>query len=509
MIRRLTRGGAPALAAILFTLAGAAAASAHPLGNFTVNRALVIEIGSEIGVTAVLDLAEIPAYEVIRDLDTDGDDRLTGNEGEGWASDTCAAWRGRIQIALDGAARELRQVSPPSLSSPSGAGGLPTLRLECAVAADGTADGQPHDIALRDTTTDDRGGWREVTARAQPGADLQASNVPTDSPSAVLTAYPEDELGSPPDEREAALVVVFGAGADGAGSDAFGAESVLGRSGELDPLSSLIGGALSPGVIVLAVLLSLGLGAGHAISPGHGKTLVAAYVLGSGGSARSALQIGLWVAISHTAGVLVLGAVTLLASEFLLPERLIAWLSLVSGVVVTVLGLVLLAKVLASRRGGAASPVRHDHGPDEHGHHHEDAHGGHDHADEHPHGHDEHGHQHYVPAPGELSWRSAVALGFAGGAVPSASALIVLLVAIATDRPLLGIALIGCFGIGMAAVLGGLALVTSRLRQAATRDGFVSRAPVRRAVRLAPVVAGLVVLVTGVAFTAAAIGQLA
>ena len=109
-----------------------------------------------------------------------------------------------------------------------------------------------------------------------------------------------------------------------------------------------------------------------------------------------------------------------------------------------------------------------------------------------------------------MTWRSAIALGFAGGAVPSASALIVLLVAISTDRPLLGIGLIVCFGIGMAIVLGGLALIAGRVRQVAARpDGLSSRRPARIAVRLAPIAAGVIVLVSGLAFTVAAIGQLA
>jgi ABC-type nickel/cobalt efflux system permease component RcnA len=243
--------------------------------------------------------------------------------------------------------------------------------------------------------------------------------------------------------------------------------------------------------VALAVLLSLGLGAAHAVSPGHGKTLVAAYVLGSGGSARSALQIGLWVAVSHTAGVLVLGAITLVASELLLPERVIAWLSLGSGIVVTGLGLVLLGRLVMARRGGTSA-----------------THASHDHGHDHPHGHD-HGHDH-PPASGTLTWRSAIALGFAGGAVPSASALIVLLVAISTDRPLLGIGLIVCFGIGMAIVLGGLALLAGRVRQVAARpDGLSNRRPARLAVRLAPIAAGVIVLVSGLAFTAAALSQLA
>jgi ABC-type nickel/cobalt efflux system permease component RcnA len=139
----------------------------------------------------------------------------------------------------------------------------------------------------------------------------------------------------------------------------------------------------------------------------------------------------------------VLGAVTLVASELVLPERLIAWLSLGSGIVVTGLGLVLLGSPGDVARGGtSATQAIHDH----------------PHGRDHPHDHD------HAPPAGRLTWRSAIALGFAGGAVPSASALIVLLVAVSTDRPLLGIGLIVCFGIGMAIVLGGLALLAGRVR---------------------------------------------
>jgi ABC-type nickel/cobalt efflux system permease component RcnA len=214
------------------------------------------------------------------------------------------------------------------------------------------------------------------------------------------------------------------------------------------------------------------------------------------------VQIGLWVAISHTAGVLALGIVTLVASEWLLPERLIGWLSLGSGVVVTGLGVVLLARVLRAR-GRLGHDRRSGHGHEHRGGHHR--HGG-----DHRHADDDHDHAHDVPVAGELSWRAAVALGFAGGAVPSASALIVLLVAISTDRLMLGVILIASFGLGMAAVLGGLAYAIARMRHLAGRSGgLASRPVVRRAVALAPVAAGIVVLVTGLAFTAAAVGQLA
>jgi nickel/cobalt exporter len=485
---------AAAIVAMVAMAGAAAPASAHPLGNFTVNRAIRVDIGSGVSITAVLDLAEIPAFEVIRDVDTDGDELLSPAEGDPYAEATCVTWGADLAVSIDGTARSLEPLAGPELALPTGVGGLPTLRLICPFTVDaGTLPaGETHDLTITDGTDDDRIGWREVSAGAGEGAKIRESDVPETSPSALLTSYPQDALTAPPDVRSATIGFTVAPSASGSVVPAAG--SVGDRSGDVDPLAALIGGALSPGVVALAVLLSLGLGAAHAVSPGHGKTLVAAYVLGSGGSARSALQIGLWVAVSHTAGVLVLGAVTLVASELLLPERVIAWLSLGSGIVVTGLGIVLLVRLVLARRGGtSATHASHDHG---HDHRHDD----------HPH---DHGHDHSPPA-GWLTWRSAIALGFAGGAVPSASALIVLLVAVSTDRPLLGIGLIVCFGIGMAIVLGGLALVAGRVRQVAARpDGLSSRRPARLAVRIAPIAAGVIVLVSGVAFTVAAIGQLA
>ena len=496
MSRFPPRGARAIFAAIvaLMAIAGAAApVSAHPLGNFTVNRAIRIDIGAAVTITSVLDLAEIPAFEVIRGLDADGDERLSPAEGDPYAETTCATWGTDLAVSIDGSAARLEPFAEPALDLPIGVGGLPTLRLLCrfTVAEPELDEGGPNQLSMTDRTDDDRIGWHEVSAGNGEGATIVESDVPGVSPSALLTAYPDTALTAPPDVRSATVSFTL---ARSSATDAVvtAPGTAISRSGDVDPLAALIGGTLSPGVVALAVLLSLGLGATHAVSPGHGKTLVAAYVLGAGGSARSALQIGLWVAVAHTGGVLVLGAVTLVASELLLPERLIAWLSLGSGIVVTGLGLVLLTRLAMARRGGTSAT---------HASHH-----GHDHPLGHGHAH---GHEH-PPASGNLTWRSAVALGFAGGAVPSASALIVLLVAISTDRPLLGIGLIVCFGLGMAIVLGGLALVAGRVRQVTARpDGLSSRRPARVAARLAPIAAGVIVLVSGLAFTVAAIGQLA
>jgi nickel/cobalt exporter len=241
------------------------------------------------------------------------------------------------------------------------------------------------------------------------------------------------------------------------------------------------------------LLLAAGLGGLHALSPGHGKTLVAAYLVGSRGTAWHALALGMIVTCTHTAGVFALGLVTLFASHYLLPETLYPWLTAVSGLVIAQIGLLRLFG-----RGGLHP---HVHG-DEHLHEHEHGmvhshadvhqdrpahahvHGGHVHAhahvetghshpslsqDEHQHHEHEHAHghhhHHHLPMAGEaITWRSLLALGVSGGLVPCPSALVVLLSAIALHRIGFGLALIVAFSAGLAVVLTaiGIAMVCAR-----------------------------------------------
>lgn len=493
--RRLARRALRVAIALLVVtwLVAPAVASAHPLGNFTVNRAVAIEIGAGVAIRYIVDMAEIPAFEAIRQLDTDDDGLTDPDEAAAFAASTCADTLRGLAVTIDAQQVALGEAADPLVDFPAGAGGLETLRLECRFDVDDVLDpATDHRMEVRDASDDGRIGWREVTARASGAASVTDSDVPDRSPSADLTAYPEDALQAPPDVRAATLTFRIGKGVDA--TTAPPAAAPTGRATGTDPLAALVGGELSPPIVLFALLLALGLGAIHALSPGHGKTLVAAYVLGAGGDARSAMQIGLSVAVSHTAGVFALGVVTLLASELFLPERVIGWLSLVSGVVVAGLGIVLVARQWRLLRRRAT----------------QHAHGTHDHAHDHPHDHPhDHAHEHHAPA-GAVTWRSALALGFAGGAVPSASAVIVLLVAISSDRVAFGSLLIGMFGIGMAVVLGGLGLVIARVGSAAGRaeHGWLASAWVRRAGRWVPVVAGVVVLCTGVAFAVTAAGQL-
>jgi nickel/cobalt exporter len=201
--------------------------------------------------------------------------------------------------------------------------------------------------------------------------------------------------------------------------------------------TALVGGrSRSAGFAVVALLHAVALGAAHALAPGHGKTVMAAYLVGLRGTPRQAMTIGATVTLTHTAGVLLLGLV-LSTSRAVASERLYPWLGLGSGLLLAAVGIGLLVR---------ARPGRHHHP--------------HDH--EHPHPHD-HGHDHVAPGP-PLGRRGLVALGLAGGLVPSPSAVVVLLGGIALGRAWFGVALVLAYGIGLAATLTGVGLLLAHLR---------------------------------------------
>ena len=230
---------------------------------------------------------------------------------------------------------------------------------------------------------------------------------------------------------------------------------------------------LGVGVILVSLLVAMFWGAAHALTPGHGKAIVAGYLVGSRGRPRHALLLGLIVTATHTAGVFALGLVTLLLSRFIVPERLYPWLTLASGLLVVGVG----AAVLAGRvRRGR----RHHH----HHHHHN---GPHDH--EHPH----------EPGYGR---GGLLGVGVAAGLLPCPSALVVLLSAIALHRIGFGLALIVAFSLGLAATITTIGLLAVLARRAFGRlslDG--------RLVRALPAASALVILAVGVGITVNALPE--
>jgi ABC-type nickel/cobalt efflux system permease component RcnA len=228
---------------------------------------------------------------------------------------------------------------------------------------------------------------------------------------------------------------------------------------------------ISASILVLAALLAAALGAFHALEPGHGKTVVAAYLVGSRGTARHALLLGLIVTASHTAGVYLLGGVTLYASRYIVPEQLYPWLGAVSGLIIAALGFALFLR----RYAGRDEPHGHAHHADDHAHDHAHGHAhahhhdhGHRHADAHGHGHG-HGHHHHVPTGQTVSLRALFALGITGGIVPCPAALVVLLSAVALRRVGFGLFLIAAFSVGLAAVLIAIGLLMVYARRLMAR----------------------------------------
>jgi nickel/cobalt exporter len=277
--------------------------------------------------------------------------------------------------------------------------------------------------------------------------------------------------------------------------------------GGMADLAGLIDASdLNPITILIALAIAFGLGVVHALSPGHGKTIMAAYLVGGRGSTRQAIGLGLAVAISHTLGVLALALITIAASSVLPPDRLYPILGLASGALVIVIGASLLWSRLRALRAEAGHGREHGRGhvlsnDAEHGQSHL-----HPHAHPHPHGHPHReGHDHDAPAADGISWRGLIALGLSGGLVPSASALILLLGSIAAGLPAYGLVLVAVFGLGMAVVLGGLGLALVHARRLVERRPSAARFS-RLAVPL-QVSTAMLVVVLGVVLTGQALAQ--
>ena len=441
------------LAAVLVVVAGLALpalASAHPLGNFTINRYAGIEVaGSDIYVRYALDVAEIPTYQL-------GSELRSPRYPAALARD--------LVLTLDGRRVPLRIVEHRVVTRP-GAGGLTTLRVDVVYRAVGSG----RELAFRDTSFRGRIGWREVTVSDRDGGRVASSDVPSSSASAALHRYPTDRLRSPLAVAAAKATIELGSGRAPAPTiDESAAPRAL-RGG----FDSLIGrGDVAPGVLLLSLVLAAFWGAAHALTPGHGKAMVAAYLVGTSGTARHAFLLGGAVTIAHTAGVFALGLVTLGLSAFVVPEQLYPWLTLVSGVLVVLVGLSVLRQRLRSLDHRAA----------------------HDHGDEHDHDHDHHGRD------GALSSTGILGVGVAAGLLPCPSALVVLLSAVALHRVALGLALIVAFSLGLAATITAVGLVAVLARRAFGRlslDGPL--------VRALPAVSAALILTMGLVITARAL----
>ena len=543
---RAGRSLALAVGVAALVLLPAGTATAHPLGNFTVNHSDALLLTPDgVELTAVIDRAEIPTAQALQDIAPDGspsDDVLAAS-----AEQQCDALAGDVRLTVDGEAAAWI-LTDTSLEVLPGAAGLPTLRLSCELRAEVDLRA-PATITFRDDHLSGTVGWREITADGD-GVRLVDSPVPVESPTDQLRTYPDELLDSPVDVRSLEVATEPG---DDAGS---GSSSVTGSGdafaaamASLDRrLQDLVGaGGLTPLVGALALGLAVVLGCGHALLPGHGKTVMAAYLAGRRGRPRDAALVGATVTATHTVGVLVLGLAVSLSSSFA-GDQVLRWLGVVSGALVASIGAFMLRGAVRTRRSEDAAPVEdlpepalalgvpalagggrsagpqvsgtdvathgHDH---DHGHHHGHDHG-HDGGHAHAHagdggapswwtGRHTHGAGGHTHAPRKHDLRSGrtglVGMGVAGGLVPSPSALVVLLASVGLGRTVFGVLLVIAYGLGMAATLTavGLALVRMRDRLAGKLAARGSL-PLRRAARIAPLLTAALVMAVGLALVA-------
>ena len=379
------------------------------------------------------------------------------------------------------------------LSFPRGAGGLHTTRVELLLSARVAPRGA---VVVRDATFPGRVGWRAVLAEPGRGTAVR-SDVTSADPTRRLRVYPTALLASPANRTVAHLRVSPGSGTVTAPRGDGGAGTTTTDRGAGDRFGSVFErAAAGQGVLLLLLLAAFGWGAVHALSPGHGKAMVAAYLVGARGTARHAVALGLTVTVTHTIGVFALGAVALALSAYVLPEDLYPWLNLVSGLLVLGVG----ASVVRARVRRARAPAdHHHHGHDhqhEHGHDHQHEHGHHDHE----HGHDDHGHGHHDH--GDLRPRALLAMGASAGLIPCPSALVVLLGAVAQHQIGLGLVLIVAFSAGLAATLTGLGLLVVAAGRVSTR---LSGARAGRVLAVLPALSAIAIVAVGLALTAQAV----
>jgi ABC-type nickel/cobalt efflux system permease component RcnA len=464
-------------------LAGLAAA--HPMGNFSVNHYAQLEPNAHgVAIRYVMDLAEIPTFEMFQQWGA-------GANPQQKAIQQAREWAANLEITVNGR-RIAARVLLAHIALAEGAGNMPVARI----TADLQVDAAPGTFTYEDRNYEGRSGWKEIVG---PGGK---------SRSAALMAYPQDPMLAPPQELKAVfswtappapparpveptatLVPVPTAPGPYPTAPVIATPSAAsaGQVVKGDYLSRLlhrdeIGWQLT----LIGIAVAFGLGAMHAMSPGHGKTIVAAYLVGSRGTFKHAVFLGAMVTFTHTASVFLLGFVTLFLSKYVLPEKLFPILGAISGLSIVWVGTMLFFRRLRARG--------------HHHHHHHHHHDGHTHDHVHDHG-DGHSHRH-VPE-GEITMGSLIALGASGGLVPCPSALVLLLSAISLGRTGLGMLLLIGFSAGLAVVLMGMGVLVLCVGNLLPAGRKVTGS---RAFQMLPVASAALIACVGLVMTGVSLG---
>lgn len=476
------------------------AALAHPLGNFTINQYVGLDVGRQmILIDYVVDMAEIPAFQEVAAFDVNGNSQPDSAEFTGYAVAKCTALQPALGLILNNQPVSFILASS-SVDFPAGVGGLPTLRLSCTFQASVELGQEDAKLSFHNNAFPNRIGWKEIAVASTDDYALQG-DFSTTSLSSRLTNYPQDLLSSPLDQRnvefEISSVVPSTQMQSGAPISQHG--SVLQDRNDVFTRLILTDDLTLPAVLI-ALVVAFIWGSMHAMTPGHGKTIVGAYLVGSRGTTKHALYLGLTTTITHTLGVFAFGLVTLFAAQYIVPEKLFPWMTLLSGLFVVGIGFNLFIerfrssglggwfnRLMSNRdrstqthapalqlhhaEGGGRShryvlapshAPHHSHYLDDHRHSHKiHSHqaGYHrDHVQIHEHDHHGHTHTDHSHPPEAITWRNLLALGVSGGLLPCPSALVVLLGAIALNRIAFGLLLVLAFSLGLAGALTAIGL---------------------------------------------------
>jgi nickel/cobalt transporter (NicO) family protein len=492
------------LRTVLLLIALSTVALAHPMGNFSVNHYSKLNFRSGgVDLTYVLDLAEIPTFQLLGSWHATEQDQALLEEKTG---ERAREWIRALALAEDGRKVNwlIKSIAPKTAD---GAGGMPTLRIVIKAQAPLEAGKVTYD----DLNFPGRAGWKEIVIDHSSDALLNSTSEGATDLSAALTVYPTDPSVTPPQDLTASVdwspkvskpirepdprapvetVVKAPTAAPAPASFAAQQPTAPGTVVRGDFLSRMLQKkSLGWQLMLLCALAALGLGAMHAMSPGHGKTIVAAYLVGSRGTLKHAALLGIVVTFTHTFTVFLLGIGVLFFEQYVVPEKIVPALGMLSGLSIVGVGASLLY-----RRAQALMGQHHDHA-----HHDHDRRHSHDTGLVHSHGGTTHSHA----IEGDITPGSLIALGVGGGMVPCPSALILMLSAIALGRPGLGLVLLIAFSMGLSMVLIGIGVLALYARQLLPDSQKASQHPV---VRLIPVFSSVVVIVLGLGITAVSAG---
>jgi nickel/cobalt exporter len=435
---------------------------AHPLGNFTINHlAAVTPERGKLHVHYVLDIAEIPTFQIMHAGDTWSPARL-----HGWENEEAALVAAGLHIQSGNRDLPLTLDRTNATTRP-GAGGLPTLYW----TGDYTVDAGAGPVAIHDGVYADRRiGWKDII--------LPGLTDPTNE----LRSYPSALIGSPRHNDTASFTLtpagtVANASVSGDATSSWDPTSLV-RSSALSDLFSQ--NNQTPLLIFLTIIAAFGLGALHGLEPGHGKALLAFTLVGARATFKQAVILAGALTFAHTIAVLLLGLLLFFAAGFA-TESIFTWITLISGLAVAVIG----ARGLSIAIARTTRDKQHEHAHT-HGHDHD-----HDHHQADGHAHD-HGHDHTIPGSAPLHFPSAVIAAMSGGIAPCPAAIVVLLTALHLHRVGYGLFLIVVFSLGLAAILTGLGLaVVHGAAWLQRRSGFA------RLAAIAPFVTASVISIIG------------